>query len=151
MDPDPTKKPRLSRNSYVFLTSVADTECLSRITHHDIYPSRFPYPGSLISDPTTATKRRGKEKFLSYLFDLTSNFTELRIILFLNRHGKNFSDSLRIIVLFAQKIVSSLSKNMGLGSGNRTSEIRDPEKTYSGSQGHKGTGSRIRNSNTVSA
>ena len=32
---------------------------------------------------------------------------------------------------------------MGLGS-----EIRDPEKTYSGSRGHKGTGFRIRTRNT---
>ncbi len=33
---------------------------------------------------------------------------------------------------------------MGLGSG-----IRDPEKTYSGSRGQKGTGSRIRIRNTA--
>ncbi len=32
---------------------------------------------------------------------------------------------------------------MGLGSG-----IRDPEKTYSGSRGQKGTGSRVRIRNT---
>jgi hypothetical protein len=32
---------------------------------------------------------------------------------------------------------------MGLGAG-----IRDPEKTYSGSRGQKGTGSRIRIRNT---
>jgi hypothetical protein len=37
-----------------------------------------------------------------------------------------------------------LSKNMGLGS-----EIRDLEKTYSGSEGQKGTGSRIRIRNTA--
>jgi hypothetical protein len=39
---------------------------------------------------------------------------------------------------------------MGLGSGIRDlgSEIRDPEKTYSGSRGQKGTGSRIRIRNT---
>jgi hypothetical protein len=35
---------------------------------------------------------------------------------------------------------------MGLGSG-----IRDPEKTYSGSRGQKGTGSRIRIRNTGSS
>ncbi len=36
---------------------------------------------------------------------------------------------------------------MGLGSGIRDpgSEIRDLEKTYPGSRGQKGTGSRIRN------
>jgi hypothetical protein len=36
-------------------------------------------------------------------------------------------------------------KNMGLGP---SSEIQDPEKTYSGSRGQKSTGSRIRISNT---
>ncbi len=40
----------------------------------------------------------------------------------------------RIIKSFTQKIVTKLTKG-----------IRDPEKTYSGSRGQKGTGSRIRN------
>jgi hypothetical protein len=45
----------------------------------------------------------------------------------------------RIIELFTQKIVTKLSKIW----------VWDPEKTYSGSRGQKGTGSRIRIRNTV--
>jgi hypothetical protein len=41
----------------------------------------------------------------------------------------------RILELFTQKIVTKLSKIW----------IWDPENTYSGSRGQKGTGSRIRN------
>jgi hypothetical protein len=53
--------------------------------------------------------------------------------------------TLRIIGLFTQNFFNKLSKIL---VWNRGSEIQDPEKTYSGSriQGHKGTGSRIRNS-----
>jgi hypothetical protein len=53
----------------------------------------------------------------------------------------------RIIELFTQKIVTKLSK---IWLGDPGSEIRDPEKTYSGSriQGQKGTGSRIQIRNT---
>ncbi len=47
-----------------------------------------------------------------------------------------------IIELFTKKIVTKLSKIWVWDPG---SEIRDPEKTYSGSRGKKGTGSRIRN------
>jgi hypothetical protein len=43
---------------------------------------------------------------------------------------------------FAQKFVTKLSKIWVWDPG---SEIRDPEKTYSGSRGQKGNGSRIRN------
>jgi hypothetical protein len=53
--------------------------------------------------------------------------------------GANFQ---RIIELFTQKIVTKLSKIWVWDPG---SGIRDPEKTYSGSRGQKGTGSRIRN------
>jgi hypothetical protein len=51
----------------------------------------------------------------------------------------------RIIELFTQKIVTKLSKIWLWDPG---SEIRDPEKTYSGSRDQKGTGSRIRIRNT---
>jgi hypothetical protein len=51
----------------------------------------------------------------------------------------------RIIEVFTQKIVSKLSKIWVWDPG---SEIRDPEKTHSGSRGQKGTGSRIRIRNT---
>ncbi len=48
----------------------------------------------------------------------------------------------RIIELFTQKIDTKLSK---IWVWDPESKIRDPEKTYSGSRGQKGTGSRIRN------
>jgi hypothetical protein len=48
----------------------------------------------------------------------------------------------RNIELFTKKIVKKLLKMWSWDPG---SEIRDPEKTYSGSRGQKGTGSRIRN------
>ncbi len=46
----------------------------------------------------------------------------------------------RIIEIFTQKLSQS-SQKYGFG-------IRDPEKTYSGSRGQNGTGSRIRIRNT---
>ncbi len=52
----------------------------------------------------------------------------------------------RIIELFTQKIVTKLSKIWVWDPG---SEVRDPEKTHSGSRGQKGTGSRIRIRNTA--
>jgi hypothetical protein len=51
----------------------------------------------------------------------------------------------RIIELFTKKIVKKLFK---IWSWDPGSEIRDPEKTHSGSRGQKGTGSRIRIRNT---
>ena len=55
----------------------------------------------------------------------------------------------RIIKLFTQKIVSKLSKIWVWDPGSEIwdpgFEIRDLEKTYPGSRGQKGTGSRIRN------
>jgi hypothetical protein len=68
----------------------------------------------------------------------------------------------RIIELFTPKIVSKLSKNMGLGSGIRKKPIPDPGsrgkkapdpgsrgQKGTGSRGQKGTGSRIRIRNTA--
>ncbi len=52
----------------------------------------------------------------------------------------------RIIELFTQKIITKLSKIWVWDPG---SEIRDPEKTYPGSRGQKGTGSQIRIRNTA--
>jgi hypothetical protein len=51
----------------------------------------------------------------------------------------------RIIEVFTPKIVTKPSKIWVWDQG---SEIRDPEKTYSGSRGQKCTGSRIRIRNT---
>jgi len=54
---------------------------------------------------------------------------------------KNLWSSLqRIIELFTHKNVIKLSKIWGWDPG---AEIRDPEKSYSGSRGQKGTGSWI--------
>ncbi len=51
-----------------------------------------------------------------------------------------------ILELFTIKSVTKLSKIWVWDPG---SEIRDPEQTYSGSWGQKGTGSRIRIRNTA--
>jgi hypothetical protein len=64
---------------------------------------------------------------------------------------KIWPDFPRIIEVFTQKIVTKPSKIWVWDPG---SEIRDPEKTYSGSRipgsrGQKGTGSRIRIRNTA--
>ncbi len=79
-----------------------------------------PDPGSLISDPKTATKERGEKKFVVIPFYVATNFTKLNIILVLKCWRKK---------LFTQKIVTKLSKIW----------VRDPgsgirKKTYSGSQ-----------------
>jgi hypothetical protein len=56
--------------------SVADPVCLSRILI-------FTHPGSRIPDPKTATKERGEKKLVVIPFFVASNFTKLKIILFL--------------------------------------------------------------------
>jgi hypothetical protein len=63
-------------------SSVADPGCLSRILI--FYPSRIP-------DPKTVTKERDEKKtFLSYLFFVATNFTKLKIILFLKCRRQKF-------------------------------------------------------------
>jgi hypothetical protein len=54
----------------------------------------------------------------------------------------------KIIELFTQKIVTKLSKIWLWDPGSGKNLFRDPEKTYSGSRGQKGTGSRIQIRNT---
>jgi hypothetical protein len=49
---------------------------VSRIPDPDFYPSRIP-------DPKTATKERGKKKFVVITFYVATNFTKLQIILVL--------------------------------------------------------------------
>jgi hypothetical protein len=56
--------------------SVADPECLSRISDPD-----FIHPGSRIPDPTTATNGRGN--LLSYIF-CSHKYHKIKIILFLD-------------------------------------------------------------------
>jgi hypothetical protein len=120
----------------------------------DVYPGSWilpiPDPGSLIPDPKTAIKRGVKKKLVVIPFFEAIKFTKLKIILFLeSRRKKNWANFQRIIELFTQKIVTNLSKIVGLGSrsrdpssGIRKKPIRIPDP---GSRGPKGTGSRIRN------
>jgi hypothetical protein len=56
--------------------SVADPGCLSRIPDPDFYSFRIP-------DPKTATKERGEKKLFVKPFLVATNFTKLKIILFL--------------------------------------------------------------------
>jgi hypothetical protein len=55
----------------------------------DFHPFRIPDPGSRIPDPKTATKQRGDKKFAVKPFFVATNFTKLKIILFLNAEEKN--------------------------------------------------------------
>jgi hypothetical protein len=48
----------------------------------DFYPFRIP-------DPKTATKERGEKKLVVKPFFVATNFTKLKIILFLNAEQKN--------------------------------------------------------------
>ncbi len=59
-----------------------DPGCFSRIPDPDFYPSRIPDLGSLIPDPNTATKERGKKNFvvIPVLFYAATNFTKLKNI-----------------------------------------------------------------------
>jgi hypothetical protein len=114
--------------------SVADPGCLSQIPDPDFYPSRIP-------DPKTATKERGEKKFDVIPFYLSHKFHKIvHYFSFEVLKKKIWANFQRIIELFAQKIVTKLSKVWVWDPG---SGIRDPEKTYSGSRGQKGTGSRI--------
>ncbi len=107
----------------------------------DFYPSRIP-------DPKTATKERGEKKLVVILFYVATNFTKLKIILVLKCRRKKFGPIFKELFNFLpQKLPQSYQK-YGFGIRDPGYEIRDPEKTYSGSRGQKGTGSRIRIRNT---
>jgi hypothetical protein len=57
----------------------------------DVYPgSRTPDLGSQIPDPKTSTKERGEKKFVIIPFFVATNFTKLKIILFLKCRRKKF-------------------------------------------------------------
>ncbi len=64
--------------------SLADPECLSGILFLSI-----PDPGSLIPEPTTTTEEEGG-KVVVIPFFVATNFTKLKMILFLNRYRKKF-------------------------------------------------------------
>ncbi len=106
---------------------MADPGCLSRIPDPNFYPSRIPDPWSKNSN-----KRQGWKFFFVKPFFVGTNFTKMDIILFLICWRKNFwPNSPRIFEVFTQKIVIKPSKIWVWDPG---SEIRDPEKTYSGSR-----------------
>jgi hypothetical protein len=67
----------------------------------DVYPgsrvlifthpgSRISDPGSRIPDPKIATKERGETKFVVIRFFIATNFTKLKIVLFLKYLRKKF-------------------------------------------------------------
>ncbi len=127
----------------------------SRIPDPDFYPSGIPDPRSRIPDPGSknSNKREGWKKIWSHTFLCSHKFHKIvHYFSFEVLKKKIWANFQRIIELFAQKIVTKLSKVWVWDPG---SGIGDPEKTYSGSQildpgsrGQKGTGSRIRNTDS---
>ena len=101
----------------------------------DVYPGSriliFSQPGSWILDPKTATKERGEIKYVVITFYVATNFTKLQIISVLNCWRKKFGPIFKELYNYLTKIVNKFSKIQGWDPG---SEIRDPEKTYSGSR-----------------
>ncbi len=123
---------------------MADPVCLSRIPDPDFYPSRIPDLGSRIQKQQQ--KRGVKKKLVCHNFLCSNKFHKIaHYFSFDVLKKKSWANFQRIIELFSQKIVNMLSKIWIWDPG---SEIRDPEKTYSGSRGQKGTGSWIRIRNT---
>jgi hypothetical protein len=97
------------------VTSVADPGCLSRIP-----------------DPKTATKERGEKKLDVKPFYVATKFIKIvNYFSFEVLKKKIWANFQRIIELFTKKIVIKLFK---IWSWDPGSEIRDPEKTHSGSR-----------------
>jgi hypothetical protein len=97
----------------------------------DFYPSRFPDLGSRIQDPKTAKKERDEKKFVVIPFHCHKFNKIVNYFLFEMPNKKIWANFQRIIELFTHKIVTKLSKIWVWDPGF---EIRDPEKTYSGSR-----------------
>jgi hypothetical protein len=110
--------------------SVADPGCLSRIPDPDFYPSRIP-------DPKTATKERLKKNLMSYRTFLFS-YKFHKIVHYLSfevQKKKIWANFQRIIELFAQKIVTKLSKVWVWDPGSRIQgskrhRIPDPDPQH---------------------
>jgi hypothetical protein len=83
-----------------------------------------------IPDPKTVTKERGEKKIVIILFFIVTNFTKLNIM-FEMLKKKIWVNFQRIVEVFTQKIFNMLSNIWVWDPG---SEIRDPEKNYSGSR-----------------
>ncbi len=103
------------------------------------YPSRIPHPES-----KNRNEREGRKKFFVIPFFVATNFFHkiVNYFIFEMLKKKIWANFQRIIELFTQTIVTKLSK---IWVWDPVTDIRDPEKTYSGSPGQKGTRSLIRN------
>ncbi len=105
-----------------------DRGCLSWIPDPDFYPSRIPYPRSQISDSgsKSSNKREGWKKISCHSFHLTN----WKLFHFWIAEEKNIGP--RIIELFAQKIVTKLSKIWVWDPGSRQHLfwISDPGVNY---------------------
>ncbi len=103
----------------------------------DVYPGSriliFNLPGSRISDPgyKNSNKREGWKSFVVITFYVTTNLTKLHIILVLMCCRKKLGQFSKNYRIFYPKIFNKLSK---IWIWDPESEIRDPEKTYSGSR-----------------
>jgi hypothetical protein len=120
---DSSSGSQLKVTGFLPVLRIRDVYPGSRILN--FYPSRIP-------DPKTATKERGEKSschtFLcSQKFRKIENYFSFEVLL----KKKIWAGFQRIIELFTQKIVTKLSKICVWDPG---SEIRDPEKTYSGSR-----------------
>ncbi len=92
----------------------------------------IPDPGSRIPDQKTATKERGEKKLDVKPFYVATKFNKIvNYFSFEVLKKKIWANFQRIIELFTKKIVKKLFK---IWSWDPGSEIRDPEKTYSGSR-----------------
>jgi hypothetical protein len=104
----------------------------------DVYP-RFwlfsiPDPGS-----NNSNKKGGGKNLVVLPFFIATNITKFNILYFWTGKEKNLSQCTKNYSTFYPKNCLLALKNMGLGN---------LEKTYPGSRGQKGTGSRIRIRNT---
>ncbi len=101
-------------NKTVWLSKVPTVQCCGSgmfIPDPGTWFLPIPNPGSRIPDPKTATNERGEKKLVVIPFFVATNFTKLKIILFLKCWRKKiWANFQRIIELFTQKIVTELSK-----------------------------------------
>jgi hypothetical protein len=85
----------------------------SQIPDPDFYPSWIPDPRSQTLDPGSRISEQHQKRRGNYFCPTTfaaTNIIKLLIILFLKRRRKFISQTLRIILLFAQKFLIKLSK-----------------------------------------
>jgi hypothetical protein len=119
----------LSGPSKTLNSSVADPGSLSRIPDPDFHPSRI----------QKQHQKKGVKKNCCHTFYCSHKFHKIEnYFIFEMLKKKNWAYFQRIIKLFTQKIVTKLFKIWVWDPG---SEIQDPEKTYPGYRGQKGTGS----------